>query len=58
MQVGPVLTLKTLAYVGDGPIKVAVLHVHEQPEPITLKMGDYQKHLLDSGVRAVPPPEP
>lgn len=44
-----VFTLKTFAWVGDGPVKVALIHVHEQTAPITLKMGASQKRMIELG---------
>ena len=51
-----VLTLKTFAWIGDGPIKVALIHVHERSEPITLKMGEMQKAMLELGMNQTKEP--
>lgn len=45
------LTLKTIAWIGDGAVKVALLHVHEQSEPITLKCGEAQQKLIQSQLK-------
>lgn len=45
------LTLKTIAWIGDGPVKVALIHVHEQSDPITLKCGEAQQKLIQSELK-------
>lgn len=45
------LTLKTITWIGDGDVKVALLHVHEQSDPITLKCGEAQQKLIKSELK-------